>query len=144
MKKFFRFILMLAVISSAIFALAACGGDKDGTTYKGSASTTYRNKEISISVSVEVDENKIIDIKIDNDSAAATADAFIQKWNEGKDNVIAQLKGKTVTEVLAYTTDVENAGGEAAYKGEVATGATITSNLFIRAVQDALTKITAA
>ncbi len=142
MKKMTRILVVLltvAMASTFVLALAACNPTNtttDNYIYVGQASTTYHDTEISIEVKVTVSNDKLTKVEIVNADDAGTTQGFTDTFKKGAqafaDNY---LVGKTVAEIKALKVSYD----ENTNKIEgVVTGATISSNLMVEAIQNAL------
>lgn len=113
--------------------------DEDtSVTYTGSATGTVMNNDFTINVTVTVDDDKVTSVTIDEGSetnyswsTTVTEDAL--------DTLTASFVGMTVAEVLAVESATVTTDGSAT-GDHIITGATITSNTVLTAVQDALTE----
>ncbi len=115
--------------SNAFLAAVQDALTVEGTTYTGSASGDWGN---SFDVTVTVADGEIIAIVIEDSSVVGTG-GFDSAFNTGKDALVASLVGQTVADATAladYTKD-----------NTLTSGATNSSNAFLAAVQDALSKI---
>lgn len=103
--------------------------------YCGTATTNYHSKDITINTVVAVKDGKISELYVSDDSVIATGDNWITKFNAGVAAMNTSLIGKTVAEVLALETTYTPAENTL---GTVATGATVSSNLYVASIKDAL------
>lgn len=103
--------------------------------YCGTATTNYHSTDITINTVVAVKDGKISELYVSDDSVIATGDNWITKFNAGVAAMNTSLIGKTVAEVLALETTYTPAENTL---GTVATGATVSSNLYVASIKDAL------
>lgn len=103
--------------------------------YCGTATTNYYSTDITINTVVAVKDGKISELYVSDDSVIATGGNWITKFNAGVAAMNTSLIGKTVAEVLALETTYTPAENTL---GTVATGATVSSNLYVASIKDAL------
>lgn len=140
MKRITKIMLIamtLALAVCMVAVMAACNQPAAPVTKDGSATTNYKGTDITISVKVTVENSTITAIEIVDGTKAATGEKWQTKFDAESANVINSLVGKTVDAVNALTTSFV---AEENTLEVVATGATISSNLLVKAVQDALSK----
>lgn len=142
MKKMTRILVVLltvAMASTFVLALAACNPTNtttDNYIYVGQASTTYHDTEISIEVKVTVSNDKLTKVEIVNADDAGTTQGFTDTFKKGAQAFADEyLVGKTVAEIKALKVNYDESANE--IEG-VVTGATISSNLLVEAIQNAL------
>lgn len=126
-------VVLAASVAATAGALTGCGPSTE--TYTGSEVTNYRGTNISIGVDVTVTDGEITAITIADSSVVATGDKWATPFNDGKEALVNSLIGKTVDEVKALTTTYNSKENSLE---TVATGATVSSNVFVKAVQNAL------
>ncbi len=126
--------MTLALAFTTVTLLAACNSS-DNYIYVGQAQTTYHDTLISVEVKVTVSNNKLTKIEIvDADNAGSTA-SFTDTFKAGAQAFADTLVGKTVEEVKALKVSYDENSNTLE---NVVTGATISSNLMVEAVQNAL------
>lgn len=142
MKKMTRILVVLltvAMASTFVLALAACNPTNtttDNYIYVGQASATYKDTEIKIEVKVTVSNDKLTKIEIVNADNAGTTQGFTDTFKKGAQAFADEyLVGKTVAEIKALKVNYDESANE--IEG-VVTGATISSNLLVEAIQNAL------
>lgn len=144
MKKMTRILVVLltvAMASTFVLALTACNPTTTTTTtdnyiYVGQASATYHDTVITIEVKVTVTNDKLTKVEIVNADEAGTTQGFTDTFKNGAQAFIdGQLIGKTVAEIKALKVNYDESANE--IQG-VVTGATISSNLLVEAIQNAL------
>ena len=143
MKKMTRILVVLltvAMASTFVLALTACNPTNtttvDNYIYVGQASTTYHDTEITIEVKVTVSNDKLTKVEIVNADNAGSTQSFTETFKKGAQAFADQyLVGKTVAEIKALKVSYDESTNE--IEG-VVTGATISSNLMVEAIQNAL------
>lgn len=137
MKRLTKILCVALTLALALSLTAVFVACDQGTMTEGTAKTTYKDTEISISVKVTVNDDKVTAITITNSDKAATASTWLTKFNAESAKVINSLVGKTVEYVKGLKTSYV---AEENSLEVVATGATVSSNLLVVAVQNALSK----